>query len=418
MENKIVITGTGIVSPAGIGRAEVITSLKENRSGIAPITSFDTHGFQTRKGAEVKDFDPLKFMDKKGLHYLTRGTRFLISAAGMALKEGNLRIETTNRFGIILGSTFANLSSSVAFDKEALTDHPRYVNPALFPNTMLSTPASKLAITYGLKGINRTITTGETAGLDALDYAVDLLKTSEAEAILACGMEELSYELYYGLYTQKMLSGSAMSPDESIEEISTPYDKRRNGIIPGEGAAVCLVETYDHARRRGAVILGEIAGTGKIFDPGRQKQRMGNPAGWYLNPGPCARAMEKALKEASLPAAGVDYISGAGNSSIYLDQCEIAGVKKLFAHESGFTISSIKGLTGECISASGIMQVCASLYSLRENFIPALAGFREKDPDCWIDGVFALKTENREIHTVLINALGPAGHTISVLLRK
>ncbi|HWR73420.1 MAG TPA: beta-ketoacyl synthase N-terminal-like domain-containing protein, partial [Nitrospirota bacterium] len=264
MGRNVVITGMGVLSPIGIGRDAFWEGLSGSAAGFRPITLFDTTPFRVRIAGEIADFDPLSFLDRKGLRDLDRSTRLVCSAARLAIDDSALAIsgENAHSLGVSIGTTFGSLHSISQFDRSGLLEGPRAVNPSHFPNTVINSPASQVSIRYKIKGFNTTISTGFCASLDAVSYAADFIRLNRADAVLAGGVEELCEETFLGFHTLGFLSGT-----DGASPLCCPFDRRRNGVILSEGAAVLVLEEETHAKSRGADILAAVMGYGNAFDP-------------------------------------------------------------------------------------------------------------------------------------------------------
>lgn len=242
---KIVITGVGVLAPNGIGKEQFWNSLREGRSGVKPITVFDPALFKTKLAGEISDFNTETILGEKNIKALDRSTKFLCSATKLALDDAHLEItkDNANKIGIVTATTISVVWNIGEFSKEIVRDGPEYVNPAIFPGTTINAPSSQASILFGIKGFNTTVSTGFTAGLDALRYAVDFLRAGRAEVILVAGVESLTFQGFAGFYKMDFLAGI------KGEEISCPFDKRRNGIILGEGSGAVVLEEEEHAKK-------------------------------------------------------------------------------------------------------------------------------------------------------------------------
>ncbi len=207
---KIVIAGVGVVASNGIGKDAFWQALQEGKSGIKPVSLFDTDFMKSKLAGEVRDFDAKAYLGDKGLRLLDRATKLVNVAAKLALDDASFQVteENTDRVGVVLGTTLGSVWSISEFDKTALKEGPRYVNPALFPNTVINSPASQISIRFKIKGFNTTISTGFTSAMDALKYACDFIKMGRADAVLVGGAEELCLQTYLGFYKLRFLSGS------------------------------------------------------------------------------------------------------------------------------------------------------------------------------------------------------------------
>lgn len=409
MTKRIVITGVGVAASNVVGKDAFWSALKEGRSGIREISLFDRAIIKTSLAGEIKDFDPAGYLGPKGLRLLDRTTKLILTSSKLALDDANYIVgkENEDRIGLAVGTTTGSVWSISEFDKQALKEGLHSVNPALFPNTVMNAPASQVAIRFGIKGFNSTIATGFTAGLDALKYACDFIRLGRADAVLVGGVEELSFQVYFGFYKLDFLAGI----QDGCVEVSCPFDKRRNGIIFGEGAAVVMIEELESAKRRGARIYGEIRSQGYAFDPFRTNK--------YNKRGPGIRkAMRLALEGADLKAGDIDYISANANSTKEADRIEVEAVKEVFGdYAYKVPISSIKSMIGDTFSVSGLMQLVASVGTLEQQFIPPTLNYLEPDEHCDLD-IVPNHSRKMKVSNILINCFGPSGVSNCVVLSK
>lgn len=398
---RAVVTGLGIICSDAIGKEAFENALLKGISGIKPISLFDTTDFKVKTAGQVKDFKPEEILGLKGLRLLDRSTKLLNCATKLALEDAKLEIneENTRDIGVVIGTTLGSLKSICDFDKEALTEGPQFVNPALFPNTVINSPASQVSIKFKIKGFNTTISTGFSASLDALGYALDFIKLGRAKIILAGGVEELCIQTFLGFYKTGFLAGIK---DGSVE-LSCPFDRRRNGIIFGEGSGVLVLEDLDSALTRKANIYAEVLGFGMGFAA----------KGFGL-----ARAMRSALGEANIPSENIDYICAAANSTVRGDFLETTAIKDVFAKtQNKVYISAIKSMLGECFSASGALQAIAAVCAIDKQQVSPTINYQEKDPACDLNYVTG-SAQRGKISKVLINAFGPAGRNSSLVISK
>ncbi|MCM8797516.1 MAG: beta-ketoacyl-[acyl-carrier-protein] synthase family protein [Candidatus Omnitrophica bacterium] len=404
---RAVITGVGVVAPNGIGRDAFWQTLKEGRSGVSPITVFDPGLFKAHQAGEVADFDAESFLGEKGLRNLDRSTRFLCAAAKMSLEDAGFTVKTDDlsEVGVVTATTLSAIWNIAEFSKETVVDGPQFVNPAIFPSTTMNAPSSQVSIWFKIKGFNTTISTGYTASLDALKYAVDFIKFNRAKAILVAGVEGLSFQSFVGFHKIGFLAGI------NGQELSCPFDKRRNGIILGEGAGVLVIEEEEAARKRGARIYAKIDSVENCFDAYRSGKY--HPYAEGLK-----NSMNLALKKSGLDKDKITYINAAANSVPLQDKLESFAIKEVFgAAAQNLAVTSIKSMLGESFSAAGILQLIAAIGSITQNFIPPTINYLEFDPDCDLDYVTE-GSRSVKVDSVLINNFGPGGNNASAIISR
>lgn len=407
MNEKIVITGIGVLSSIGIGKDAFWQALEEGKSGVKPVTLFDTSSIKVKMGAEISDFNPAGILGEKGLRNLDRATKLLLCAGRLALEDANLEIneENATSFATSIGTTMGSLWSISAFDKSSLRDGPHFVNPAEFPNTVINSPSSQLAIRFKTEGPCATISSGFTSGIDAIKYGIDLIRNSRAETVLVGAVEEFCEPTYLGFYKTKFLAGT------KGEEISCPFDKRRNGVIFGEGSAVLILEKEESARKRNTKIYARILGYGASFAPYAVNRY--EPKGQGLK-----KAMNYALEDAGLKAGDIDYISAAANSTPEVDLIETNVIKEVFNDKAkDIPVSAVKSMVGETFSAGGALAVAATTGAITNGFIPPTINYQEKDAKCDLDYI-PNHSRREKVNAALVNSFGPSGTNSSLIISK
>ncbi len=400
MPKRVVITGLGIISPNGIGKEAFFDAVAKGVSGIKPISLFDTTPFKVKTAGEVKDFKPEEILGPKGLRILDRSTKLVNSAAKLAIDDAKLEIsEENNRdIGVAIGSTLGSVSSISEFDKDSIKEGPHYVNPALFPNTVINSPASQISIRFNIKGFNATIATGSSAALDAINYAASFIRLGRVKVALAGGVEELCLQIFLSFYKTNNLAGLK----NGAVELSCPFDKRRNGIIFGEGAGVFILEDLESALKRGAKIYAEIVGygTGMRGIEGLKK------------------SMRTAVNKSGIASENIDCICVAANSTLDSDAMEVTAIKDVFAKaEDRVYISAVKSILGEGYSAAAAMQTAAALCAIEKQLIPPTLNYEQADPACKL-GNIVNKAVSSDVKKVLINAFGFGGINSSLIISK
>jgi 3-oxoacyl-[acyl-carrier-protein] synthase II len=405
--SDFLITGIGIVSASGITKDAFWDSVLAGKNAISKIESFTTEKFSSNLGGEVKNFDPKVYLGPKGLRNLDRASLFLLTAAKEALEDAKLQIDDSNTddIGVCTGTTFPHLSSIVEFDREVIKDGLPFSNPAIFPSTVLNAASSQISIRFNIQGFNTTISTGYTSSLEALKYSLVALETNKAKMILSGGVEALSQALFFGFHKLGYMAGI------KGQALSCPYDKRRNGPILGEGAALFCLEDEKDAKKRGAPAYAKVRSVVNFFDG----YRLGkiHPQGEGLEV-----AIKQALDEAGTSTSDIDYICGCANSSKDLDKIEVMVLKKVFGKSlKDIPISSPKSMFGETISASAALQIATAIAAMEKGIIAPTINYQEKDPDCDIDCV-PNKAQKKKVRLALISSFGPGGYNGACILEK
>jgi 3-oxoacyl-[acyl-carrier-protein] synthase II len=405
--DRVVITGIGIVSPIGIGKQAYFDALVSGRSGIKPVTLFDTAHLQSKLAGEIGGFDPEAILGQKGLRNLDRTTLLALSAAKLCLDDARFTVtpENAQSVGVVLGTTMGSMWSINEFDKEGQKNGPKSVNPAFFPNTVMNAPASQISIRFGIKGFNTTISSGFTSSLDALIYAKTFLKLGRAQAVLVGGVEALCEQTFKGFYRLGFLSGS----NSRGPELCAPFDQRRNGVVLGEGGGMLLIETLFAAKARGATIYAELSGTGSAFDRKAYFRYSLSAEGAHA-------AAEKALQESGVAPHRVNYVASSANSTLDGDLAEVRAMQTFFGQK--FILNAVKSMLGESMSAGGAFQIAAALLGMQENIVPPTINFSRADKRCQL--IDCVPNEARKVRTesVLVTNLSPMGQNAAALITK
>jgi 3-oxoacyl-[acyl-carrier-protein] synthase II len=406
---RVVITGAGIVSSLGDTPAGLHAALCEGRSGISPVGLFDTKGLGCPLGGEVKDFDAQKYLGRRNLRPLDRTSRLVGAAAQLALDDSGWTAEmrANEEVGLILGTMFCSVRTISEFDRRALEAGPAYASPMDFANTVINAAAGQTAILHDLRGVNTTVSTGVTSGLQAIAYAADLIRGGRARALLAGGADELCFESFYGFDRAGLLCRS----NGHEGHYPVPFEARRNGFTPGEGAALLMLEEEASARERGARVLAEVAGAGCGYDCSRGRdERRGVEA--------VVHAMRFALYEAMLRAYEVDCLSASANGSPRGDRREALAVAEVFGdHARTMPVAAIKAMLGETLGASGATQIVDALETMRDGRLPGIPQLEEVEADFPL-ALAGPAREDVDAGNVLVNSVGLDGHCCSLLLAK
>lgn len=364
MDRSVVVTGIGMVTPIGTGKAAFAQNLHAGRSGIGPITAFDTGRLASHLGAEAVDFDPKDFVSIKNRRRMDRLSQMATASARMALEDAGLAVTPANRdrVGMIMGTAFGSTDVAARFVGALFTEGPHRVNPILVPNTVMNAPAGHAAIELGFRGLNTTVNHREASAETAIAYAAAEIRQGRADAILAGGAD-----LFSAFFMEIVSHFKALSPLDDGVEAARPYDRRRNGAILGEGAGLLCLESREQALARGAAPYCEIAGWGLSAAPAP-------PTDWPVDTRGPVLAMERALAMAGAGPRDIDIVSGSANGGRGLDRLEADALAAVFAHSHGAPwITSLKGALGESFSSGGIRSAAMAL-SLKDGIVPPTLG--------------------------------------------
>ena len=395
----VVVTGVGVISPLGTGKESFWQGLVEGRNGIEEIGAFDTASFPSKKAGLVQGFSPKAFITPLKVRRLDRSSQFAIAATRMALEDAALAIGddvAPERTGIILGSGFCGVVSSEAFHQGQVQRGPGDLNPILFPNTVPNAAASNTSIELGIKGPNSTVVQSFCTAEAALLFACQQLSAKRADVIVTGGVDELSAILYRGWNELRLTAW-----DAGEGERSAPYDLKRNGFIPGEGAGIMVLERRTDALRRKARIYGQILGLAQTGGATRPAEG-------------AARAISGALKRSGMKT--IDFIDGAGNASPHLDRIEAEGLRLALSNRYlDIPISSIKSMIGEGIASGGV-RIAADLLIMEHGIIPPTINYEYPDPLCSLRIVSeGLKTP---VRTLLHTGISLDGTYMAILMGR
>lgn len=409
MERRVVITGLGAISPIGNTVEENWQAIKNKKCGIDKISLFDTTGFKTSLAGEVKSYNALEHFEAKQAKRLDRCSQFAIIGAREALNDSGISAENTDmdRVGIFVSSGIGGLITIGEQSKILYEKGNRRVSPMFIPMAISNMPAGNIAIDLGLKGESISIVTACASSTHAIGEAYKTIKCGGEDAIIAGGTEAAICELgIAGFENMKALSSS-----EDKTRASIPFDKERNGFVMGEGAAMLVLEEYEHAKKRNAKIYAEVIGFGATTD-----------AYHITSPEPegigGAKAMERAIKDAEINPEEIDYINAHGTSTHLNDTTETMAIKKAFGEASKkVKISSTKGNTGHLLGAAGAIEAIFCVKAIQDQIIPPTINYKEKDEECDLD-ITPNEVVNAKVETVMSNSLGFGGHNASIILRK
>ena len=407
---RVVITGLGAVTPVGIGTDEFWNSLIQGKSGIGPITRFDTENFNSKIAAEVKNFNPEDYLDKKEAKRMDKFAQYAVAAAKLAITNGDIDLDTIdkNNIGVILGTGIGGVETFEAEHSKLLNRGPNRVSPLFIPMMISNMGTAQISMNLGLKGSTMTITTACASGTHAIGESFRMIKSGQMDMVLTGGAEaSITPISVAGFCSMKALS----TRNDDYDKACRPFDKDRDGFIMGEGAGVLVLEELNHALNRGATIYGEIVGYGSTSDAFHITQPDPEAIG-------ATNAMRLALEDAEVEFAKVGYINAHGTSTYFNDKLETLAIKKLFKEYAyNINISSTKSMTGHLLGAAGGIEAIASILALKTSIIPPTINYENPDEECDLNYT-PNKTVERNIEYALSNSLGFGGHNACLLFKK
>lgn len=407
---RVVITGLGAITPIGIGKEEYWNSLLEGKSGVGYITRFDTEGFTTRIGAEVKGFSPEDYMNKKESRRMDKFAQYAVAGTYLALKDGrvNLESEDKERIGVIIGSGIGGMETLEKEHSKLLEKGPRRVSPLFIPMMISNMAPGQVSIHYGLKGPSMAITTACASGTHAIGESFRMIQNGICDMIVTGGSEAAITPISLaGFNSMKALS----TRNEEPTKASRPFDKDRDGFVMGEGSGILILEELEHALERNATIYAEIIGYGATSDAYHITAPDSEAKG-------AKRAMELALEEGSVDYSEVGYINAHGTSTYYNDKLETLAIKSLFKeHAYNISISSTKSMTGHLLGAAGGIEAIATALAIKEGKIPPTINYEVSDEECDLNYT-PNHASRKEIQYGMSNSLGFGGHNATILLKK
>ncbi|MBW2501665.1 MAG: beta-ketoacyl-ACP synthase II [Deltaproteobacteria bacterium] len=409
MKRRVVVTGTGLVTPLGTGTDKTWSALCQGRSGIGPITRFDASDFAVRIAAEVKDFVATDFIDAKLARHLDLFVQYAVATAGMAIRDAGLIIDASNatRVGVFTGNGIGGLPTIEKYHKISLERGPRKITPFFIPMVISNMSAGQVSIVYGAKGPNLSVTTACAAGTHAVGEAFRSVSRGDCDVAITGGSESTICPLAVGGFNaMKALSRNNENPEKACR----PFDRDRDGFIISEGGGMLVLEELEHARTRGADILAEVVGFGLTGD------------GYHMAAPPedgdgAVRCMRMALEDGGLLPKDIDYINAHGTSTPLNDVVETRAIKTVFgAHAFKLAVSSSKSMTGHMLGGAGGIESVFLALTIRDQVIPPTVNLENPDPECDLDYVPGTARKTK-IGAALSNSFGFGG-TNAVLAMK
>jgi len=409
MDRRVVVTGLGVISPIGNTVDDFWTSLKEGKSGISKIERFDASEYTTQIAGEVKDFDYSQYLGRKDAKRMDRFTQFAVCAAGQALEDSGLDINTLDmtRFGTILGSGIGGIETLEEQHQRLLEKGPNRVSPFLIPMMISNMVSGHVSMQYGAKGPNTTVVTACASGTNAIGDAYHVIKRGDADIMFSGGAEASITPIgISGFCTMKAMSTRNDEPTKA----SRPFDKDRDGFVMSEGSGILILEEYEHAKARGARIYGEIVGFGYTAD-----------AHHITAPAPegegGSRSMKMAIETAGIKTSDVDYINAHGTSTPLNDEYETMAIKNLFKGDAyNLVVNSTKSMAGHLLGASGAVEAIATLLSMKNSYVHRTLNHTE--PGEGMDLDYVPNGKEMTVNYALSNSLGFGGHNATLAFKK
>ena len=405
---RVVVTGMGAITPIGNSVEEFWNGIKEGKTGFGPITYFDTADYRCKLAAEVKDFDPTQYMDKKSARRMEQFCQFAVAAAGQAIADAGLIMEQEDPYmvGCSVGSGIGSLQAMEREYDRLKEKGPGRVGPMLVPLMISNMAAGNVSIAYGLKGKSLNVVTACATGTHSIGEAYRTIQCGDADVMVAGGTESSITPI--GIAGFSALT--ALSFSEDPQRASIPFDKDRNGFVMGEGSAVVVLEELEHAKKRGAKIYAELIGYGCSSDAYHITSPAEDGSG-------AATAMLNALKDGGVAPEELTYINAHGTSTHHNDLFETRAIKLAFGeHAYDLKINSTKSMVGHLLGAAGAVEFVTCVKEIQEGYIHRTVGLRETEEE--LDLNYCRDSYEEEVPYALTNSLGFGGHNASLLLKK
>ena len=407
---KIVITGLGVLAPNGNNVNEYWSSLVKGKSGISPITYFDSSNHRVKIAGELRGFNPENILDPKELRKLDPFSTYALVATNEAVLMSGLDSEKLDldRIGVTIGTGVGGIQTLEEQHSNIENKGARRVSPQFVPKMISNIAGGHLSIKWGFRGPNQTVTSACASATDAIGMAMRLIMSGDADVMITGGTEASITPLTIaGFANMKALSQNNDNP----EEASRPFELSRDGFVLGEGSGMIVIEKESHALDRGANILAELAGYGATDDAFHITQPSIGGIG-------ALKAMERAILDAKLNLDEIDYINAHGTSTPFNDKNESAAIKTLFKeHSNNLKVSSTKSMTGHLLGAAGGIEAVAAVKTIMEQVIPPTINYKDPDPECTLDYVPNISQEHN-VNAILSNTFGFGGHNAVICIRK
>ena len=408
MKRRVVVTGMGAITPIGNSVEAFWKSVKEEKIGFAPITYFDTTEYRCKLAAQVKDFEPADYMDKKAARRMEQFCQFAVAATGEAIRDAGLLMEEEDPYmvGCSVGSGIGSLQAMEREYDRLKEKGPGRVGPMLVPLMISNMAAGNVSIAYGLKGKNINVVTACATGTNSIGEAYRTIQYGDADVMIAGGTESSITPIGVAGFSAL----TALSSCEDPTRCSIPFDKDRSGFVMGEGAGIVILEELEHARKRGAKIYAEVVGYGCSADAFHITSPAEDGSG-------AARAMSNAIADAGLDPSDITYINAHGTSTHHNDLFETRAIKLTFGeYAKKLKINSTKSMVGHLLGAAGAVEFLTCVKEVEEGFIHKTVGLKEPGEE--LDLNYCMESYTEEVPYALSNSLGFGGHNASILVKR
>ena len=408
MKRRVVVTGLGAISPIGNSVEEFWNGVKEEKIGFGPITHFDTTDYKCKLAAEVKDFEPAQYMDKKAARRMELFCQYAVVAAGEAIKDAGLDMEKEDPYmvGCNVGSGIGSLQAMEREYDRLKEKGPGKIGPLMVPLMISNMAAGNVSITYGLKGKSLNVVTACATGTHSIGEAFRTIQYGDADVMVAGGTESSITPLGVAGFTAL----TALSDSEDPTRCSIPFDNDRSGFVMGEGSAVVILEELEHAKARGAKIYAEVIGYGCSSDAYHITSPAEDGSG-------AAKAMENAVKDGGIELTDITYINAHGTSTHHNDLFETKAIKLAFGeHAKNIKVNSTKSMVGHLLGAAGAIEFVTCVKEIEDGFIHRTVGLQETEEEMNLN--YCKQSYNEEVKYALSNSLGFGGHNASLLIKK
>lgn len=406
---RVVITGMGVITPVGQDVETFWNSLVEGRSGTGPLTGFDSKDYAVKIAAEVKDFDPEKWIDRREARRLDRFSQFALAATAQAVGQSGLEVRAHGEdIGVIVGSGIGGLASLEEAGVTLVQKGPMRVSPLVSTMMIADIASGQISIRYGVFGPNYCITSACATGNNSIGEAFEIVRRGDAKAMITGASEATITPLGMAAFHR---TGALSTRNDDGEHASRPFDATRDGFVYGEGAGVLILEELEFARERGAKILAEVVGYGASADAFHVTMPDETGMG-------ATRSMQRALAKAGLTPTDVDYINAHGTSTVLNDKTETIAIKRVFGERAyQIPISSTKSMTGHLIGAAGAVEAVASVQTILTGTIHPTINYHTPDPECDLDYV-PNQARQQPVCVVLSNSFGFGGHNATLIFKQ